>query len=204
VTADSIFNAYAAAEQVGAEIDRLITAIPEAFAPGLSLVQDGFVSIEDDWTASRLGYHFELRGAVPRQRLAGQLLLAFDLCRPEARSDWPHGRKSLLTCAYAPRYDLGWELEEVIIGMDGRPLSLETSTMCDLQAGGRLLEWRDGADDWNRRAWLFTLPLLAVNGHEALHREIVAPTLTMLLSNTSPDEALCATSAVSFASADGA
>jgi hypothetical protein len=37
-----------------------------------------------------------------------------------------------------------------------------------------------------------------VDGHEALHREIITPALAMLLSNVSPHQALSATSAVRF------
>ena len=198
--ADAIFNAYAAAEAVGAEIDRLVTTLPEAFTPQLSLQRVDLESVDNDWVNSRLGYHFELRGAVARQRLPGQLLLAFDLYRPHERSEWPHARASLLTCAYAPKLEDGWDLDDVLIGMDGRLLSSETFLGCSQHADRRLLEWGRGMTDWNRRAWLFTVPLLAIGGHEALQRELVNPILDLLLSNVTPEQALEETCAVRFSS----
>lgn len=200
MTGDAIFNAYMAAETVGDEINRLVMAVPDAFAPQLRLSLKMDEGLDGDWNAAHLGYHFLIKGAVPRQRVAGQLLLAFDLCRPEESSTWPYGRSALLTCAYAPRYEAeGWSLTDILIGMDGRLTAKETAERFRRHADARLLEWESRAEDWNRRSWLYTVPLLKIDDRGALQREIVKPVVALLCEGKAPETALEGTAAARFA-----
>ncbi|TFF27383.1 hypothetical protein E3C22_02690 [Jiella endophytica] len=197
MTSDPIFNAFATAEIVWAEIDRLVAALPSGFSPDLTLGASTEENLGDDWAYSRTGYHFKIHKLVGRQRLPSQLLFVFDLARPEIPSSWAHARRAFLTCAYAPKFDTGWEVDEVAIGMDGRPIS-EESRGCTRHADGRLLEWENADKPWLNRTWFFTVPLMAIDGHDALRKEVVDPIKNLLLHNQSPDDVLSGGSAIRY------
>lgn len=201
MNADTIFAAFHTVEAVWSEIDRLSDAVIDAFAPDLTITYD---QIETDVVSpnSRYGYHYQVAGVAPRQRSPGQLLLAFDLARPEAQSAWAMSHTALLTVAYAPNYADGWTLPNVLLGMDGRPAPA-IAAACSSYFDGRLLWWNDTAQSWARSSWLFSVPLLAIDGPTAARREIVAPVLTLLRATDDSIEPFAGTAAVTFAIAHG-
>lgn len=198
IPTDPIFNAFATAEIVWAEVSRLVAALREGFLPELDLGPPIEAGMEEDWASSRAGYHFKVAKAVPRQRLPSQLLFVFDMARPEMPSSWAQARSALLTCAYAPKYDEGWDVEEVAVGMDGRPISAESRANCTVHADGRLLEWGRSSLAWRQRDWLFSVPLLAVDGIEALRREVLDPIRGLLMSDRPVKEIFGERSAIRF------
>ncbi len=83
--------------------------------------------------------------------------------------------------------------------MDGRLIDDEARTACVAHAGGRLLEWQGGGESWSRREWLFSVPLLRLDGHVAVTREIVAPAVALLKNDKDPTSALEGCGAIAFA-----
>lgn len=197
MTIDPIFNAFATAEIVLAEISRLVIALPGGFSPDLTLEYWKVAHSDGDGPNSRTSYHFKVSKVIKRQRSPRQLLFVFDLARPEIPSSWVHARRAFLTCAYAPNFDYGWEVEHVVIGMDGRPIS-EESRDCTSHADGRLLEWENSDQPWPQRSWFFSVPLMAIDGHDALRKEVVDPIKNLLLHNQSPDDVLSGGSSIRY------
>lgn len=183
-----IFNAFGAVESVWTEISTLVEEVPAAFAPNFVVTRKAKAekAVGDDWSCSRTGYSFEVTGAVERQRKPSQFLLMFDLWRPPIASSWLAGQEALLTFAYAPRLDEGWDASQVAIGMDGLLLDQESRDACRLEAGDRLLEWPEEEGSWDRRAWLFSVPLMRLDGPAAFLREVVTPVTSIIKGKAAP------------------
>lgn len=196
---DSIFNAFAVTDALWKEAYRLIEAVPDAFS---CLQAEISWKSEDtdraDHVCGRTGFHFEVRRLIPRQREPSQFLLVFDLLRAEFPTDWPHARDALLTFAYSPRYSRGWEVAHLAMRMDGTLLCDEARSSCVSHAGDRLLEWRGNKVRWCDRDWLFSVPLLKVDGHAAFSRNFVDPVRAILREDASPELVLLNTAAIKF------
>ena len=85
-----------------------------------------------------------------------------------------------------------------MVGGDGRLSDPYASKVCVPHADGRLLEWEADAKTWHERAWLFSIPLIWINGPGAFQREIVEPIIALLTREAEPEKAMQETHAVRF------
>ncbi len=196
-----IFQIMSNVETLWDEVYRLAGHVPEAFAaPKISVKEyKKEEPIEECNSCNRIAFHFEVHGVVGRQRKPSQFVLMFDLWRQETSTTWPHAKQAFLTFAYEPRFDEGWEANQLAIDANGRIKDEESREACSLQAEDRLLEWVYGKRQWQERAWFFSIPVLKLDGPASFEREIVTPVELLLKHNKQPAAALAGTSAIAFA-----
>lgn len=201
MTTCPIFRIYSGAEAVTDEIKRLVAEIPQAFAQhGLTLSdsEKSYSKVAGQSYVTQQAHSFKVTGRISRQRIPRQLIFVFDLWRRASAGSWSHSEDALLTVGYEPKADNGWSLSQLVVGGDGRLSDPYASEMCVLHADGRLLEWEAGAKTWHERAWLFSIPLMKINGPDAFQREIVEPVIALLMKEAEPEEAIQETHAVRF------
>ncbi|RKK04683.1 hypothetical protein EBE87_23085 [Pseudoroseomonas wenyumeiae] len=194
-----IFHIYSGAEAVADEIKRLVAEIPQAFAQyDLKLFDRSYEKATAQTYVTQEAYSFKVTGPISRQRNPRQLIFAFDLWRPAGAESWPHAQDALLTVAYEPRASQPWELSHMVVGKDGRLTDPDALENCVSFADGRLLEWVNGPKIWHERAWLFSVPLMRINGPDAFQKEIVEPIIALLMKGAEPSDAFEGTQAVQF------
>jgi hypothetical protein len=186
-----IFTATSVASRTYSEVSRLSAALQDIVLQSYDLEEGEDLSDEDElgWLTRSYSVELLLRGVVPRRRLPSQLIFRFDMFRDiPAIPSWPHASEALLIVAYAPIQDSGWNLDELSIDASGCFPEHKENLVSQLD--GRILQWDDDYGDtpWNRRDWIFGVPLKNLTGLDAVRKEVTGPLLT-LLSGGSPEQA---------------
>src|SRR5215208_5446334 len=208
-----IFRVFAAALQVGDEIDALVAEIGHQLRK-----ENGCFSIEGspewdvkedgtDWSYRAATIHFGLSirrvGGRGRRKRDRYLTLRFDLFREASQpaSSWPHAQKALLVVAFEPYAGRAsrWGHSHLAVSAIGRPHDAAVITECECLSGGRLLEWSESRQSsrWSERSWFFAVPLSSLKSPDDVSRNVVKP-VAALLGDKKPEQALSGTDAVTW------
>ena len=200
---DKIFKLFEAVGRAWKEISALKDALPEAFSKhGITLREADEETLED-WGDSRYAYSFKIRGTTGKnQARTSQFKIMFDMWREHINSNWEYSRTALLTFAYEPSFEDGWDACQLAVSPDGWLDDEDMRAECNLDPSDKLVVYPSRAEKWKNKAWFFSVPLLMIVGLDSLNDQIINPVIKMIKENKSPEEAFCGSHAIKFVRPD--
>lgn len=183
---DPIYSAASYLERVCTEIIHLSEEVSSAFAKdGFDISDHDHNLIANDQNSGlRYGFSYFLKRIYRRQRRDAQLVLQWDLWRPDGPSTWPHRNTALLLVAYDAVLQEGWDTDLLSIRNTGQLEDADVRAMIERRCNDRLLLCKRQGDDteYARHAWLFGVPLGEIHDLADASRMVIDPVRALLRS----------------------
>ena len=178
-------------ERVCGEILHLAEEVTSALAAdGFDIaVHDDDCVAEEQMSGLRYGFSYSIKRAYKGQRREAQLMLQWDLWRPDEPSVWPYRNSALMLVAYDAELSDGWDADQLSVRSDGQLADDRVRAMIATRCDGRLLLWERRAGDphFARQAWMYGLHLGEIQDLADARRMILEPVRTLLKK---PEDAL--------------
>jgi hypothetical protein len=186
MTGCPIFAAARFMDLVQQEMEHLATVVVEELAEAkIECTFQGDDVHPEDFANQRVAWIYGLSKAYKNQRVQAQLVLYFDLARPEGDGDWPPGQAAILVVAYEPKLTSGWERDQLTFSTAGKFYDPQAAKTMTLAKGTRnkLLVWGNkDTRGWQQTGWAFGVEMNHLKNRDIVD-EMVIHIVKALLSN---------------------